>query len=277
MALLQVHYLSEAIKRIVTFHMFLPNDVQDEFKEGNPHYLRETKTLYLLHGYTGNTTDWVSGSDTMELSRKYNLAIVMPSGENSFYIDRKPTGQAYETYISKELRAYVSTTFGLSDKKEDVFIGGLSMGGFGALRLGIRYSERYCAAFGLSSALIMDEVSRLTPEDADGFALQLANYEYYHEIFGDLKKVKESIYNPEFLVKENKRKGKKTLPLFVACGTEDALIENNRRFRDFLLEQGENVVYYESTGMHNWKFWNEYLEPAIVWALECSREKGEEK
>lgn len=277
MALLQVHYLSEAIKRIVTFHMYLPNDVQGEFKEGNPNYERETKTLYLLHGFTGNTTDWVSGSDTMELSRKYNLAIVMPSGENSFYIDRKATGQAYETYVSRELREYVSSTFCLSDKKEDVFIGGLSMGGFGALRMGIKNSDRYGAAFGLSSALIIDEVSRLTPDDKDGFALQLANYEYYREIFGDLDKLKESPCNPEFLVKENKKNGKKTLPVFLACGTEDALLENNRRFRDFLQEQGEDVVYYESVGIHNWKFWNEYLEPAIIWALERSRKEKEEE
>ncbi len=278
MALLQVYYLSEAIKRVVTFHMYLPNDVQDEFKDGNPHYQRGTKTLYLLHGFTGNAADWVSGSDTMELSRKYNLAIVMPSGENSFYIDRKATGQAYETHVSRELREYVSSTFGLSDKKEDVYIGGLSMGGFGAIRMGIRNSNRYGAAFGLSSALIIDEVSRLTPDNKEGFALQLANYEYYYEIFGDPGKIKESVCNPEFLVKENRKNGIKTLPLFLACGTEDALVENNRRFRNFLQEQGEEVVYHESAGIHDWKFWNEYLEPAIIWVLDRgSREKGEEK
>lgn len=62
---------------------------------------------------------------------------------------------------------------------------------------------------------------------------------------------------------------------FLACGTEDALVENNRRFRNFLQEQGEEVVYHESAGIHDWKFWNEYLEPAIIWVLDRgSREKG---
>lgn len=268
MALLQVHYLSDALKRIVTFHIFLPNDVQDEFKKGNPHYDRPVRTLYLLHGYSGNTTDWVSGSDTMEMSRKYNLAIVMPSGENSFYIDREATGQAYETYIAKELPDYVSSVFGLSKEKEDIMIGGLSMGGFGAIRLGLKYPEKYSAVFGFSSALIIDEISRLTPRSEDGFALQLANYAYYRDIFGELSEVADGDKNPEYLVKQNIAKGRENPPIFMACGTEDALLENNRKFRDFLVKHGVNVTYHESRGIHNWKFWNEYLEPAICWALD---------
>ena len=81
MALLQVNFFSKALSRIVTAHMYLPSDTQPEFTEDNPHYERETKILYLLHGFSGDSTDWISGSNVMDVSRRYNLAIVMPSGE----------------------------------------------------------------------------------------------------------------------------------------------------------------------------------------------------
>ncbi len=267
MALSQVHYLSEALARIVTFHIYLPNDTSKEFTENNPHYERPIKTLYLLHGFSGNTTDWIMGSSAMEISRKYNLAIVMPSGENSFYLDRKGTGNAYETYIAKELPAYIKKTYHLSDEREDVLIGGLSMGGFGAIRLGLKYDERYGAAFGLSSALIIEDIGKLSPGDMTACVKMIADYDYYVTVFGDLAGLEHSDVNPKFLVKQKLEKGGRITPIFMACGTEDFLLENNRDFRDFLVEHQVDVTYYESPGTHEWKFWNEYLETAVLWAL----------
>ena len=129
--------------------------IMNSLTDGNPHYKRATKTLYLMHGFSGNSTDWVTGSNAMDISRKYNLAIVMPSGENSFYLNRKGTGMSYETFIVEELFDYITSNFGLSKAPEDNFIGGLSMGGFGALRLGAKYNKKYGAIFGLSSAMII--------------------------------------------------------------------------------------------------------------------------
>ena len=84
MALLQVNTYSTALSRIVTFHILLPNDAPVEMLGPNPHYERPMKTLYLLHGFSGSTQDWLTGSLIQELSLKYNLAVVMPAGENSF-------------------------------------------------------------------------------------------------------------------------------------------------------------------------------------------------
>lgn len=276
MALSQVHFLSEALARIVTFHIYLPNDTSCEFTDNNPNYERKTKTLYLLHGFHGNTTDWITGSSAMEISRQYNVAIVLPSGENSFYLNRKGTGNAYETYIARELPAYIKKTYNLSDDREDVSIGGLSMGGFGAIRLGAKYGEKYGAAFGLSSALIINEIAGLSPDNMEEFALGIADYDYYVNVFGDLNKVKESEVNPEYIIRQRLKEGKNISRIFMACGTEDALIENNRRFRNFLQSNKVSVTYYESPGIHDWKFWNEYLERAVLWAIsgeqECKRE-----
>ncbi len=267
MALLQVSFLSGALRRIATFHAFLPNDTLDDVKTDNPHYDRPPKTLFLLHGYTGSSADWVCGSDAMMISRRYNLAIVMPSGENSFYIDRKTTGHAYETFITGDLVRYVCSTFNLSSKKEDLFIGGLSMGGYGALRLALKHPSLYGAAFGMSSALITKDIQRLAGDDKDNFALNLANKEYYEEIFGDLAAVTESDLDPEYLVLKNKKENIDNPPLYMACGTEDPLLENSRGFVEFLRRENADITYVEEPGIHEWDFWSPQLEPAVNWAL----------
>lgn len=270
MALIQIDYLSKALSRIVTVHMYLPSDAQNEFTQGNPNYQRATKTLFLLHGFSGNSTDWVTGSNAMDLSRKYNLAIVMPSGENSFYINRKGTGNAYETFIVDELFDFVCSNFGLSKLKEDNYIGGLSMGGFGALRLGAKYNHQYGAVFGLSSAMIIDDISELTPEDVSNASVKMADYDYYRNTFGDLTQLKESDINPEYIIANKIAKGENLPPVFMACGTEDSLLENNRRYRDFLQKTDIDLVYHESEGIHDWCFWTAYLEPAIKWMISKS-------
>ncbi|MBP5159384.1 MAG: alpha/beta hydrolase fold domain-containing protein [Lachnospiraceae bacterium] len=266
MALFQVSFLSEALKRITTFHAFLPNDTLEGVKINNPNYDRPPKTLFLLHGYTGSSADWICGSDAMMISRRYNLAIVMPSGENSFYIDRKTTGHAYETYISSDLPSYVSKSLGLSLEKNDIFIGGLSMGGYGALRLALKNPETYGAAFGLSSALITEDIKKLANGEKS-FAEELANREYYEEIFGDLKNLDQSDKDPGFLVRRNKTEHVANPPLYMACGTEDPLLENNRVFAKYLRAEEVDITYVEEPGIHEWDFWTRQLEPAVVWAL----------
>jgi len=263
MALFQINYFSEALRRITTFNMFSPNDVPEFMRENNKHYERETKTLFLLHGYSGNTIDWMAGSLAQQLAGKYNLAIVMPSGENSFYLDGKGTGKAYGRYIGEEMVNYVCQTFGLSKKKEDMAIGGLSMGGFGAIHTALKYPETFGKAIGLSSALIIHGVKNMKPEEKN----DMADYDYYSSVFGELDKLEASENNPETLVKKLKSANEVIPSMYMACGTEDFLIEENRSFRDFLKAQEVDVTYRESAGIHDWDFWNEYLEPSILWML----------
>ena len=87
MSILQVNKYSMALSRFITFHVILPDDAPPAMLEGNQNYERKPKTLYLLHGFSGNTTDWLYGSSIQELSLKYYLAVVLPSGENRFYLN----------------------------------------------------------------------------------------------------------------------------------------------------------------------------------------------
>ena len=129
------------------------------------------------------------------------------------------------------------------------------------------YPEYFGKMFGLSSALIVNGIKGMKP----GSHNDIADYDYYTQIFGDLDKLDESENNPEYLVTERLKKEEKIQPIFMACGSEDFLLNENHEFRDFLLKNKVDFTYKESTGIHDWKFWNEYLEPAIEWLLESDK------
>ena len=142
------------------------------------------KTLFLLHGYTGDAWNWVPEY----LAEKYNFAIVIPSGENGFWIDGLSTGHKYGTFLGVELVDYVRKTFGLAKSKEDTFIMGFSMGGYGALRTALKYPDVFGKTAAWSSALIVHEVATMKP----GYDNGMSNYDYYRECFGEPSKVLES-------------------------------------------------------------------------------------
>ena len=144
MAILQVNFLSRALFRTVPAYVVLPTD-RIPAEEDKPF-----KTLCLLHGLLGNYTDWVHNTQIQRLAEDRRLAVVMPSGDNSFYVDN-PVSKNGE-FIGRELVELTRRMFPLSHKREDTFIAGLSMGGFGALRNGLCYPETFGYIAGLSSA-----------------------------------------------------------------------------------------------------------------------------
>jgi putative tributyrin esterase len=261
MALFQVDLFSKSLERKTCFHMVIPNDVPPMMIEGNDNYNRKMKTLFLLHGYSGSSNDWLLGSPVQDLATKYNMAILMPSGDNSFYLNGIGKGRAYCRLVGEELVDYIRRTFNLAIDKEDTFIAGLSMGGFGAIHTGLYYPETFSKIVGLSSALIIHNIKN----KKEGFEDPIADYGYYYSCFGDLDKLEESENNPEYLIKALKRDNKPIPQMYIACGTEDFLIEENRAFHKFLQNEDVAVEYIESPGTHDWAFWNHYLEPSIKW------------
>lgn len=263
MALAQMSFYSNSLCRAVSFMILLPNDVSVEAKNQNEHYMRACKSLYLLHGYNGSNLDWLTNSLINELSAKYNLAVILPSGENSFYLDAKGTGKAFGQYVGEELVHYTRNVFGLSAAREDTFIGGFSMGGFGALRNALKYPDTFGKVFALSSALIIHKIKNMKEGAQDG----IADYDYYHSVFGDLTNLETSENNPEHLIRRLLKIGKPIPQIYMSCGAEDFLVEENRIFKSFLDAQGVPVTYIEGTGVHDWYYWNQYLEPSIKWLI----------
>ncbi len=258
MALIRCDFMSKSLGRPVPIQVVLPTDKMvgpDGVLPQGPF-----KTLYLLHGIFGNETDWVCGTRVQAWALERNLAVVMPAGENSFYVDNPKASRLYGTYIGKELVDFTRRTFPLSTKREDTFIGGLSMGGFGAIVNGLQNPETFGAVCALSSALILDSL----PEHKEYTDFLMTNKGYYESVFGDLDKVKGS--HMDYFALAEKVASQPVKPKFyMACGTEDGLITVNRKFRDHLQNLGFDLTYEEGPGVHDWYFWDEYILKAMKW------------
>lgn len=256
---------SNCLHRRTSFKVVIPTDRRtDEFPPAkeNPYLKREMKTLFLLHGYTGDAECWIPE----DLISRYNFAVICPSGENGFWLNGLSTGHAFQSFVGEELVKFVQDTFGLAKKREDTYICGLSMGGFGALHTALAYPEVFSKTVALSSALIQKEVSKMKPGSNNG----VANYEYYRECFGEPEKVMESDNAPETLVKKILASdGKLIMPeIYMSCGTEDFLIEPNRDMHRFLEENGVKHEYLEWSGIHDMKFWGESVQKFIPVIME---------
>jgi S-formylglutathione hydrolase FrmB len=251
MALIQVNYQSKALFRTVPMNVILP---ADRFDADTDSYLnkpdKKYKTLYLLHGLLGNYTDWVSKTRIQTWAEEKNLAVVMPSGDNSFYFKSRTPWNDYGTFIGEELVDITRRMFPLSDKREDTFIAGLSMGGYGALRNGIVYSDTFSHVVGLSSAIHLFE--DLSEEANIG-------------LFDNLKEAAESNLNPKVAVKEMLDEGRKIPGIYMSCGRNDDLLSVNEDFRDYLKEKGIDVTWDEEDAGHEWYFWDSQIKKVLDW------------
>lgn len=260
MALIQATYFSKALSRNVTFTAVIP--APKMVFPGMPAPEKKPfKTLYLLHGILGNHADWSTGSRIRMLAEEKNLAVIMPSGQNSFYVDDEVRGNMFGEFIGVDLVEATREIFKLSDKREDTYIAGLSMGGYGAIRNGLKYCDTFSHVAGLSSALITYQA----PEATEDAPWKFGKRSYFEAIFGDLNKLPESDKDPEGVLKIIKAHGKQVPKMYMACGTEDPLIDVNRRYRDFLISEGVDLKYEEGPGVHDWKFWDTYIEKVIDW------------
>lgn len=260
MALIQVNYLSECLMRTVPVNVILPVD-KLTFPGMPKREEKPYKTLYLLHGIFGNYTDWVSGTKIQRWAEEKDLAVVMPSGDNMFYVNQEESHNFYGEFIGKELVDMTRKMFPLSRKREDTYIAGLSMGGYGALRNGLKYSETFGCLASLSGAMVVDHIAERT----DDVPFFIDSRSFARSIFGDLDKAEESDKNPKWLVKKLKEEGKNIPRIYLTCGLQDSLLEANREMRDFLKEQGADVTYVEGEGAHEWDFWNRSIKDVLEW------------
>jgi S-formylglutathione hydrolase FrmB len=251
-----VSFFSNQLHRTVPFMAVLPNDGEAYPGQVPDFVTGKMKTLFLLHGYSGDENDYLSNSLIRELSAKYKIAVIMPAGDNLFYVDSEDDVIGYGRYIGEELVEYTRRIFHLSGKREDTYIGGLSMGGFGAIRNGLKYHNTFGAAISFSGVLQLFEALETIPADY--------NTDFEAGTFGDLKQAAKSDKNPSWLVRS--LAGKKNLPkIYLACGTEDHLLHHSRSFRDLLVNKGFRVTYEEGPGGHEWDFWDTYIKKVIDW------------
>jgi S-formylglutathione hydrolase FrmB len=248
--MIQASFLSDCLKRSVHFNAIIPIDPMLPGPCRAPF-----KTAYLLHGYTGSCDDWFTRHSLGSLSQRNNLAIILPNAENHFYVDDMQRGDMYGEFIGRELVEFTRKVFPLSGAREDTTIGGISMGGYGSLRNGMKYSDVFGHVVAISPAIILNEFAG--PEFRP--SIQGTTLGYYESVFGDVATVNERDVDVFWLSRKMKDEGAVFPDIYFACGANDALVFENRRLHAHLDELGVPHVYEECAGTHDELFTEPHL------------------
>ena len=243
MAVFEGTIYSESLGMMTSLSVSLPLG-----KAGGPE--GEMPVLYLLHGLSENHSAWLRRSRADYYAEQAGIALVMPEVQRSFYCDMA-CGLDYYTYVAEELPVLCRQMFRLSDRREDTFVAGLSMGGYGALKLALRRPGRCAAAGSFSGAT--DVRARLAAS-ANGMAEK------------EIASICGGCLAPEddlFPLAEQAVKGGPIPALYISCGESDFMIEDNRRFHRHLDALGIGHTYEEWPGTHNWDFWDESIRRAL--------------
>lgn len=254
MAYLQVSLMSQCLMRTVNVNVILPADQAEAPK-------KPFRAMYLLHGIFGSQYDWINGTNIQRYANEKGLAVVMPAGENMFYLDQPGPGNYYGEFVGRELVELTRRMFPLSHAREDTIIAGLSMGGYGALRNGLKYADTFGLIGALSAANIADGIENRT-DDAPRYYMTRS---YAQAVFGDLDKVKDSDKDIAWLAAQRAASGKPMPKIYLACGVDDGLLEINHRLRDRLNALGYDLTWEEGPGAHEWDFWNRHIKRVVDW------------
>ncbi len=244
----------KSLQRRTSISVILPSD--------NIHFLQDTeeivpqpyKTLYLLHGLYGSDDIFLANTSIQKFAEDNGIAIVIPCGENSFYLDNVNAHAYYGEYVGQELLDITRNIFPLSDKRDDTFIAGFSMGGYGAIRNGLKYSHNFSKIGMISAALITDDIINYTDDDN-----VLRSKQFYESVFGNLNNVKGSDADPKYLIDNCD-----DIPdIFMACGVNDFLFDKNIDFYEFLKSKNIDCEFIQAPGEHTWEFCDKYIKEFI--------------
>ncbi len=254
MAFLQMNYHSDVLKVGVSVNVILPEKAKTLIGM-NTNASATYKTLYLLHGLSDDHTIWMRRTSIERYASDYGIAVVMPAVGRSWYTDTV-YGEKYFTFITEELPRVCRSYFrGMSDKREDTFIAGLSMGGYGAIKAALSCPDTFGGCASLSGALdfIRENRSR-SGGDLDWIFGETL------ESTRDLVGTKDDVF---YLARKFADKGVEFPKIYMWCGTEDSLIEGNRDYHALLNEIGAEHLYEESEGNHSWKWWDIHICDAL--------------
>ena len=261
MAFLQVQFFSETLNVASTVNVILPEAKQGIGMDASAAQ-KLPDVLYLLHGYSDDQSIWMRRTSVERYAAAHNLAVIMPAVNHSFYCN-EVHGERYWDYVSGELPAAMHQFLRLSDRPEDTFVAGLSMGGYGSMRLALTFPERFGAAASFSGAVDINRV--LFRHVVDGTA---------ERIFGKVKELKDTEVDLMYLMKKNAGAARKPR-LYVSCGTGDFLYESHQQFVPALQENGWDVTRYdEPDTTHEWGFWDREIRKFIALIYEEKEENG---
>lgn len=241
---------SKLMAREMPYRVVLPINYENKKEVRFP-------VIYLLHGLTGHFNNWTDKTKLIDYAKNYDFIIVTPEGDNGWYSDSATVANdKYESYIIQELIPEIDRNFRTLSTRENRVIGGLSMGGYGSLKFGLKYPEKFVLVGSFSGAL---GAASFTEKTAGGIGKSI------DAIFGGIESENRKSNDIFKIVREISPEKIKSLPfVYLDCGTEDFLFQNNRDFVALLLEKKVPHEFRQLPGKHDWIFWNsqvkEFLE-----------------
>lgn len=260
MALMHVDFFSDVLGMCVNMDVIIPQQTSKQIGMEGKAADGQYKTMYLLHGMSDDQTIWQRRTSIERYVSKLGIAVVMPTTHLGFYTDTT-YGMRYWTFISKELPEICREFFPrMSAKREDTLAAGLSMGGYGAWKLGLGASDTFGAAASLSGALDMVEDYRRHVDEG--------NISLFRGIFGNAEDM-EGSENDLLALAEKLAAEKKELPrLYAWCGTEDFLYQGNLKAWEHVKKLGYSLTCEETAGDHQWKYWDAKIQDILRWWLD---------
>ncbi|MFA5470875.1 MAG: alpha/beta hydrolase family protein [Acholeplasmataceae bacterium] len=248
MAFIECQVRSNELDMNISVNVIYPEHVKNH---------EEVKVLYLFHGYTGHYMDWMRQTAIERYANKYQICVVMPSVHNSYYTNNT-CGVNYFNFVAIELPEIIENMFHVSQKSEDRYACGLSMGGYGALKVGFTYPHKFHKIASLSGAIDVDRLIKIN-ENNDKLAL-------FKLAFGKspIKGTKNDIYH----LVDQAVKTDRYPDIYLACGKDDFLYEDHLRFKAYLDEKNVPYVHKETSGGHEWRLWDLFVQDVLEWMFE---------
>jgi S-formylglutathione hydrolase FrmB len=254
MALIRCDFFSESLALGTSMTVLLPQPSAAQIGMPGSAASGPPPVLYLLHGLSDDDTAWSRYTSIERYAATKGLAVVMPQVHRSFYADEANHGGKFWTFLSEELPQVVEGFFRVSARREDTFVAGLSMGGYGALKWALRQPQRFAAAASLSGAL---DVAYLQRSDLRPHMRELTG-----RVFGD-RPVQDG---PDDLLHLVATADPATLPpLMLRCGVDDALVAQNERFARACAQHGVALDSGFGPGDHEWGYWDREIQTVLDW------------
>lgn len=219
---------------------------------------KQYPVLYLLHGYSGGHDDWWTRTKLREYVRDLPLIVVMPDGENSWYANSAmEPDERFEDYLVKDLPQYIQKLYSIDTTRQA--IAGLSMGGYGAMMLGLRHPSKYEFVGSLSGAITFPRGMNDTTRPAER-----SLFPSLRRAFGERPNISRNAHDVFILYRQTP---KDSLPyMYMAIGIQDgyrSFLPGHRAFTDLLRTYGAAYEYHETQGGHNWQFWDREIQPLL--------------
>ena len=261
MALLHVDFFSEVLGMCTQMDVILPQSSRGLIGMDTGKSEGKWKVMYLLHGLSDDHTIWQRRTSIERYAAGRNLAVIMPETQRGWYTDMN-YGFKWFTFFTEELPSICRSFFpNISDKREDTCVCGLSMGGYGALKLGMSCPEQFGYAASLSGAVDVAELC----DKAEGEGKR-----YLEDVFGEAASVRGS--NNDLFALAGKLAQKSIKPkLYMCCGLQDGLYWQNVRLRNLMKSLELPLTYEEENGTHEWAYWDMKIQSVLSWLSKNSK------